>query len=330
MVLKKKPSKPKNVSALPAKEDFSVLDSAVSELAKQTEELLGKTGEKMSKPVLPKKQPRLNSKAKSFDIIHNADQKVRSESLLKAPHPGQKLLEADESENPKATDNNVVVKKTPEVESTAGLSAHTPGALKFAAEKTIEPIADDKNAIKSDLDSQSKKPADTDSTNKAEIDDEPNSTPEDLQVDIANQTPDVKTDKDAMNDEESKSDLEVNHKAEKELAEVSSDVSVIKPVNETDDKLENQVDLSNTDKTDSSQKVQLFSDNLNDSKSEDDDDDGAQPKIFDTDEYHPTLHDWSKLEHHSSAPKVVLLVLLVVLAAGVYIIVSGVKLPFLP
>ena len=344
MVLKKKKTvkqiKPKNVSALPAKEDFSALDSAVSELAMQTEALLGKTGEKMSKPVLPKKKPKLNSKAKSFDIIHNPAPSKRSEALLKAPHPGQKLLEADDSDSSDTVDNKSDdVKSKPVVGSPSELSAHTPGALKFTEDKTVEPIVDDAEVKKSDSKPPTVKTITLSDNKKLEAPDDSKSEPEEIETE---------TDEDT-NTQDLKGDtatVEVGEKIIKPQpdpeqddltsSEEVSDPNNVEPPAKDDDKMDGivslaeQADSDGSEKTGPSQKVQLFSDNLDDTKSESDEEDGPQPEIFDTDEYHPTLHDWSKLEHHSSWPKVVLLLLLVILAAGVYIIVSGVKLPFLP
>lgn len=337
MVLKKKKlSKSKNVSALPAKEDFSVLDSAVSELAKQTEALLGKTGEKMTRPVLPKKESESNSKAKSFDIIHNPDGKKRSEALLKAPHPGQKLLEADDSDEPDTSDSKVVTKSKPEATVASGLSAHTPGALKFAGGKTIEPIVDGKQAKKSNVKSPSPKPIPPAEIKELEAQEDQNLTPDAVEADEDIKITDDSTDGNITEVDISnhKSISNVDNDDDTEISEVDSGMNKAEVSIEDDGKtdgvgLGKQGDSNKSKGTDSSQKIQLFSDNLDDSKS-DDDEDGPQPEIFDTDEYHPTLHDWSKLEHQSAWPKVVLLVLLVILAAGVYIIVSGVKLPFLP
>ncbi len=330
MVLKKnKPTKlikPKNVSALPAKEDFSVLDSAVSELAKQTEALLGKTGEKMSKPVLPKKKPKLNSKAKSFDIIHNPNANKRSEPLLKAPHPGQKLLEADDVDVKQSADKMKADTNDPEVDSLSEASVHEG--------KTIEPTVKDKSnelevksknseEIESKESKESKKTEDSEESKTVKIPDskvnKSKASTTDKSDSLARADPIVDQEVD------SKDDAVAEHKADDPKAVDDGQMDGIISLAE-------QGDQDLPAKTDSSHKVQLFSDNLSDSKSgEGEEDDGDQPEIFDTDEYHPTLHDWSKLEHHSGWPPVLLLLLLVVVFAGVvYAVVSGIQLPFLP
>ena len=76
-MLKKKPVKK------PAEKDFTALDAAVSELTKQTEALLGKAEEKPSKPTLPKKRSIPHKKGKSFDIIHNPKSKTKLHASLK-------------------------------------------------------------------------------------------------------------------------------------------------------------------------------------------------------------------------------------------------------
>lgn len=332
MVLKKNKStkliKPKNVSVLPAKEDFSALDSAVSDLARETEALLGKTGEKMSRPVLPKKKPAANSRAKSFDIIHNPDTNKRSEALLKAPHPGQKLLEADEAEAKQSADKIEADMKDPEVDNVAEVSVHSPGALKFNEGKTIEPTGKDKSS-KVEVKTKSSEIKDV---GEAEVSE--SNEPLDYEAEAPSKT---LTDKSGS---ESNEDSKVDDKPDKEVDSKDSAKSDIKaddskPENDPMDgiiSLAEQGDPDEPAKTDSSHKVQLFSDNLSESKTDDDgEEDGDQPEIFDTDEYHPTLHDWSKLEHHSSWPPAVLLLLLVVVFAGViYAVVSGIQLPFLP
>ena len=335
MVLKKKKStkliKPKNVSVLPAKEDFSVLDSAVSDLARETEALLGKTGEKMSRPVLPKKKPAANSRAKSFDIIHNPDTNKRSEALLKAPHPGQKLLEADEAEAKQSADKIEADMKDPEVDSVAETSVHSPGALKFNEGRTIEPTGKDKS---SKVEVKSKNTEIIESKAPKVIEDSEESKTVKTLDSKANTSKTASTDKsDSLTETDSKVGQEVDSKDD--VVKAESKVDDPKP--EDDDQMDGIISLAeqgDTDesaKTDSSHKVQLFSDNLGESKTDDGEEDGVQPEIFDTDEYHPTLHDWSKLEHHSGWPPAVLLLLLVVVFAGVvYAVVSGIQLPFLP
>lgn len=335
MLLKKNKStkqiKPKNVSALPAKEDFSALDSAVSDLARETEALLGKTGEKMSRPVLPKKKPDANSRAKSFDIIHNPDTNKRSEAILKAPHPGQKLLEAEEAGAKQLADKIEADTKDPEVDSVAEVSVHSPGALKFNEGKTIEPTSNDKS---SKAEVKSNNPEEKDKIEPKETEDSEESKTVKTPESKVNKSKATSTDEpDPLIETDSKVDQEVDSKDD--AVKLESKVIDLKP---EDDKMDGIISLAeqgDTDepaKTDSSQKVQLFSDNLGESKSDDgEENDGDQPEIFDTDEYHPTLHDWSKLEHHSGWPPVLLLLLLVVAFAGVvYAVVSGMQLPFLP
>jgi len=54
-----------------------------------------------------------------------------------------------------------------------------------------------------------------------------------------------------------------------------------------------------------------------------------KPTVFDTNEYHPELHDWSKLERDASLKWFVAALVLVVVAAAAYLLVSGVTIPFI-
>lgn len=348
MAIKKpKITKTKNVSVLPAKDDFSELDSAVSELAKETEALLGKTGERMSKPILPKRSTnktksstsgkesaelslntgvKSSSKAKSFDIIHPT-KATKTESILKAPHPGQKLIEANESEGsapnePETDTESTTIRFT----SDATVSTHKPGSLKFTEAKNIQPIKD--------------QDVDSDETSSKQEDklDEPNQL-EVKESSLSDETND-------KFEEDSESDnLDSHKKTEDVLDKDTKDATVenpkpnddieSKPDTNTEDKSEEDESQKNENKedtalTDPTKKVQLYSDNLTKGEDEEDsEDDNYAPAILDTDEYHPTLHDWSKLEHHSRGPIFVLLLLSVILAAGLYIVLTGIKIPFL-
>ncbi len=323
---KKKTIKTKNVSALPKKSDFSDLDNAVSELAKQTEALLGKTGERMSKPTIPKKKPKTmpstNSKARSFDIIHNPAANKRTEALLKAPHPGQKLLEAEEdNESPIAVSKAAPTGASQETDSVATVSAHSPGALKFVEAKTIDSDTDSNDSPDSKVEkSTNTKPGKDNDINpdKLEHSDKPAEAETENLEELKTDSPEV-----VVADK-----VEVPETEDNKPSVVVDENEDLKP----DDKESLSVDPVKNDsvevsKTDPSQKVQLYSDNLTDAIKSDDEEESG-PAIFDTDEYHPTLHDWSKLEHQSSAPKFILLLLLVLLAGGVFVVVSGIQLPF--
>ncbi len=52
------------------------------------------------------------------------------------------------------------------------------------------------------------------------------------------------------------------------------------------------------------------------------------PAVFDTTEYHPELHDWSQLESSSGLKWFVIAVLLIIVAAGAWFVLSGQELPF--
>ncbi|MBP9738172.1 hypothetical protein KBD20_00615 [Candidatus Saccharibacteria bacterium] len=300
--------------------DFAVLDNAVSELAMQTEALLGKSGEKMSKPKLPKKTIH-HGKAKSFDIIHEPKTKKRTASVLKSAQPSQKLLEPSEEKlvaspaDLKETDANstALTQSTTEV-----VSGHSSGSLNINDETSGIPAV---AKLESD-DVETKEPV---LTQKADAVIQPTeSAPEDDS--LTKTKPDL-DDKETKNDPESDDliDLKEDDTPKTKLVEeMDSDKT------ESDLKVKSDTD---TDKNDVSVEAdtggsEIYSDNLrSDPVTFDEETDEPKVAVFDTEEYHSTLHDWSKLEHHNRAPIVLLLVLAIVLAGGVYIVVSGISMP---
>ncbi|MDQ5969785.1 MAG: hypothetical protein QG593_302, partial [Patescibacteria group bacterium] len=54
-----------------------------------------------------------------------------------------------------------------------------------------------------------------------------------------------------------------------------------------------------------------------------------KPTVFDTNEYHVELHDWSKLEYKSNTLWYLLGLLFAIFAAGIFFIVSGFSVPFI-
>ena len=77
----------------PAEQDFKELDSAVSELSKQTEALLGsfESEAKQEKPKMPKKHATVSRRGKSFDIIHDPKQNTKLPATLKTAVSDSKI-----------------------------------------------------------------------------------------------------------------------------------------------------------------------------------------------------------------------------------------------
>lgn len=311
------------------KNDEAMLESAVGDLAKQTEALLGKSGEKMDKPVLPKKQSKPSTKhagKKSFDIIH-PNEATSSESILKSPHPGQKLIEAHEDD--KATDTSApkVEKSSSTSSAPAIVNTHNPGSLNVMSKKSVEPIKRGVAAVQAEHDDESK---------------------DEQIVPVKRAAAEAKSAEDTEPVEEAKNEgasnpVKTEGKKEDEPVEFSSmpDKAAAADTSDKDD--EGKEDESDTDSSESESKddskassnsvseasksIQLQSDNL------DDDEESDEPKpvdVYDTDEYHPTLHDWSKLSKQNHTPLYILLLLVVILGAVLYIVYADISIPFLP
>lgn len=314
--------------------DLSALDSAVSELARQTEALLGKSGEKL-KPTLPKKKPTSHASARSFDIIHAGDS-AKKPAVLKSAPPEQKMLEqSDEkllqenSDTEPATSSDVV----PEI-----VTSHKSGSLKVSVAEPTESQTNDQT--EADAPEKAPKKAKKSTTKTSKKSEEESSSPDDSDATKPEELAEV-----ALLDDAKKS----NEDTERDKQDTSTEdtPSSTDEVTSTDSAQRDNGSAVETDDgpasamatdpkiapvhqpSDSTQNIQLYSDNLTkDQSTEEDGEDESKTDLFDTDEYHPTLHDWSKLEHKSKGPVIALLVLTVMFALGVYAVMNGYTLPF--
>lgn len=287
--------------------DLSELDMAVSELARQTEALLGKTGEKM-KPTLPKKKSATHPSARSFDIIHAGDQ-AKKAAVLKSAKPAQKALEpsgeellpaAVKSEGPSAKVSS----------NTEIVTTHKTGSLKLGSKEAKT----DESAAISAPQVGAAEPVAVTAKKAAKVSDTKES-PEDAVSDSSDdevsseegETPAVPNGADQTSDSNDQAaSLSVEAKVEIASDPTTASIHAV---------------------SDASQNIQLYSDNLT-SESSDAPEGEDKTDIFDTDQYHPTLHDWSKLEHKSKAPLIGLLLLTIIFAAGVYVVSSGYTISF--
>lgn len=314
--------------------DLSALDSAVSELARQTEALLGKTGEKL-KPTLPKKKPTSHASARSFDIIHAGDSTKKSAVLKSAP-PEQKMLDAlDEKLLPESSDTKITESgnAVPEI-----VTSHKSGSLKVSVDEPVEAEETDQAHTTNKPEKKAEK-AKKSSARVAAKSEEQDILTDDSDTNEPEESVDAAPSDDAKNskgktepDEQTEPSEDV---AETDDTDSTDDVKVdAKPTVETDEKatsvMATDPQISPSQKpSDSTQNIQLYSDNLSkDQPTEAEGEAVEKTDLFDTDEYHPTLHDWSKLEHKSKGPILVLLVLTVLFALGVYAAMNGYVLPF--
>lgn len=294
--------------------DFSALDDAVSELTKKTAALLGNAETSTKKPVLPKKQAKPAPRGKSFDIIYSpkAGGKLQSklrtvsaadaplldeqEHLLLSDHAGLSFNEQDNQ----ASGNQSVV--TAEARTVPAIINHREGKLDTAHDQP-DKLAEDTDP----------EPETQDETSAAI--EEAKSDPVDLPKSTA-QT--------AVSFAE---DTEDTVEAQKEAAKKPDD-SPEPESTASDEESEHSVQSPEDNAYKSGE---LFANNLvkpKERKGYEPHENQQKPTVFDTNEYHPQLHDWSKLEHRSGPKVLVLLLLLVVGGALAYFVISGASLPF--
>lgn len=250
----------KKLSILPAKQDVSSLNDAVSELAKRTEALLGgNSSSETPRPKLPKKHVKKKipqhhqSRPKSFDIIHNPKKGMKTKALLKGSPEvkvSKSLLQTEASPVVIPHKGSLVipspVEEEPEVK--AAVSTHHIHEA-------------------STVNEQAKPQADT------EVSSEP-----------SEKEPVKLTEEEPAEDSPSRADAEA--KVTFESGEIASSNLVKKTAAKGYEPHENQ----------------------------------ATPAIFDTNEYHVSLHDWSKLDHTQSQKWYILALLLVIAGALAYIL----------
>ena len=298
----------KNKSAQP--DDFSALDSAVSELSQQTEALLQSFKEepRALKPTLPKKNAaavvpksvvQRSGKGKSFDIIQHPAQKKRLNATLKTATASKPLLllpEAPQEDAPKTSVAQVV-------------HTHKEGALHgFSTVQQTDAVAsvdvepEQKKPESKAEETMALKPKDNKEDAKS-----PLSFTEEKTVDVVSET-----------ETDNKNDLK---------AQVADTVE-----DSQNDASQPVLEESSKEVEETAYRGELYANNLVKETTpkglELSEDDKHKPMIFDTEEYHPELHDWSKLEPKSKSPLIVLLILIIVAAGLAYFILSGHKLRF--
>ncbi len=316
-MLKKKPTKK------PEEHDFTALDQAVSELSKQTEALLGKTGEKASKPMLPKKRSIPHTKGKSFDIIHDPKHKTALKASLKTAvvshHKSESLVEetvpllpdhATKSFNESESTEKVATSSTENTNPAPTIQGHSQGLAihgqeeSMTAEATLEEPADD-------------------ATHEPSVSHSAITFTEDKTTELESEPPQTAP-------EESEATPELSAEPE------TVDTKEVAPESEAEPK---DTAIPKSDSKASEEPVEppaynsgeLFANNLvKESKPHGykPDENQQKPTVFDTNEYHPELHDWSKLEHGSGLRWLILLLLLVIAGALGYFVVSGQTVPF--
>lgn len=292
---------------------FTALDAAVSELSKQTDALLSGFGTESNratttneKPTFTKKKNVLHTKGKSFDIIHDPKRRAHLKATLKSAAPVTRLIpvetelllpgQASKSYNElsEPSEKNVVVPvETSKIQLNENrLDTREPVVSGVDSEPVITSTSPSKAVSHTTL--SFSEPEQSESTDNKSTTQEP------------------KVSKDPIQPVAELSQEEVVTDSEKKIkAEEAKETEVEK------------LDEQNTGT--------LYPNNLvkdTEPKGYEAPETEGKPAIFDTETYHPELHDWSKLDHSNSKKWILLVLLLVVAGSGAYFILSGQKLPF--
>lgn len=338
--------KKKNQRA-PSDDDFKKLDKSVSELSEQTSALLTHFGEKNVETAKNTKSTSSNRNSikrqpgRSFDIIQGSrkgsqkEKKNRStptiidEGIELLPeHAGKSFNEVEPTHDNDIktveTVNDKAELKTSSSESIedstsanpAIVIGHAVGSLRV--NESEDESAEDTKTIGKEVSVQPKVDAQTEENEKKDIAEDDN----DEQMIEADSESDAKK-ATAWLDDTSKEDAPVDLKE-----------SGGQP--QTDDQSEKEesieVDKPKTEAPETkSDTGEVFASNLVSNeppKGYEQPEGQQQPSVFDTNEYHPELHDWSKLDHSHSGKWYVLALLIAIAAALAYFVFSGQKLPF--
>lgn len=305
----------KNPPTDPDHIDFSSLDNAVSELSQQTAAILGENGEKVTvkKPTLPKKQSSLAQKGRSFDIIHHPKQTQLQSSLKSVT--SKEAITAKSEEHPLLPDHaglgfnekpNLNTKES--AEESAGVGA-TPST------------EEDKETAKAPLSNSiiSQHQGGSLSTGSPEEEAEPAATdkPEEPKPAVSHTSSVFEPLKDSKTEPAEKPSVRAENSSPDEvLPEVKSD-----PVVSGNESTEVAKDEPSAEGS-----GELFANNLlseTKKKGYQPHESQQKPTVFDTNEYHPELHDWSKLGHSKSPVWIILALLLVVAGGLAYMFISG-------
>lgn len=309
----------------PSEHDFTTLNTAVSELSRQTEALLGKAGEKSTKPKLPKHSAKVNHKGKNFDIIHSPKTRTHLKATLKsAPSrpTRSKQLPLSQSEPPelllpegeKSTLDTSSDQQTqhPEIQL-----AHQPGVLRESNSKDVV----------------TQQPADP------EVQKSPSSSSDGATEDSTDQatTPSKDMPKPAshegINFTEPNEDADPETEVKAEASSSRDDTTLEPEKSETDSPDQNEEKIEPADKDVNTDAIgEIYANNLtsaNKTRGYTPAENQQKPTVFDTNEYHPELHDWSKLDRSNHTAGFVLALLVVIAGALAYFIISGHKLPFI-
>lgn len=291
----------------PDDNDFTTLSSAVDDLSKQTEALLGKSGEKMRKPKLPKPTATARKGGRNFDIIKHPQTNTKLNATLRSvPSKVTKTIaRPGEVDAPAEEQSENIPEPSPSQKSVRIEPAHALGELQgVVAEQSEEGI--------STVIETSPQPS---SEEKVEVTAKPETTT-------------INVNEEPVNDQ----------KYTPAQASVHQDLHLTESTEELSSTEKNDTPEVTKSETTEQQPIsgpdvlgEVYANNLTTKgkhRGYEAPEDQQKLTVFDTNEYHPELHDWSKLDrtHHTSW--FVLALLVVIAGALAFFILSGQKLPF--
>lgn len=327
--------KKKNKSVIPSSNELAALDGSVDELSRQTEALLKgfgdvapkndsptrkiapeqKTPEIKETPTKPRPHtPAKQGVARSFDIIHTPAKRKLQASLRSQPQPqsSDRLLSSHAGLS--YNEQTPPAPKEPEELTASNAPAivhpHATGALHMKGEEDAQAPEDSQGTPEDTSAVTPKRETTLESSAAADTKVEEKSS--------ATQSLTFQTDEQSPVDE-SPEQTEDTTPPQEESSEAASDsdATTVEHAKQKDEPLPRNSSYSATASQSS------------DPKGYEPVEGQTLPAVFDTHEYHPELHDWSKLEHRSHATKYVIALLLVIVAILGYLVVSDTALPFI-
>ena len=349
----------------PTKHDEAALSAAMKELSKQTEALLGSSEPKkappVKKPQLPKKQSLQKSRGKSFDIISQPKHPRKLKATLKTVEP--KLLKPVHTTSPQHQISEHVSKKstltsgvqTAKSLSTSSRSAVAPTIVHQKGRLQIQPQPAETD--QASIVTNEPKEAPSASVARTGI----IFSEEDTQ-EVIEQTPSdddgatiIEQETDDVNEwiGESSSHTNSQKSVEEEDSQVAAEVKVFLAFNmirvihvlpkACNDLIPtilktksptNPRPIAATNLIDQAKSV-ASNKNQSETRMKAKKPKGYQPlasqqkpTVFDTNEYHVDLHDWSKLDHSANSKWILFVLVAVLLGAFVYLIVLKQPVPF--
>jgi len=294
-------------SELPDDKDLEVLESSVNQLSQQTSALLSHFGEGKQKKLGTEKNTKNTKKintskkqvAKSFDIITSPGKSTKLKAKLKTAETTHKVEllpeHATDSYNEKPSSDSAVAAVDQKTQSRNKDIDQLPSIQSNHTTGSLNMnMPTEQESIELDIVTSEKTGTNNDNLDKLEAQKKTST-----EVVRAEQT---------LIFEENKADGDKTPEETKEVVAQSSDTSKNESFNDTTSSITNNIQPEAGYKAPDSQQ---------------------KPTVFDTNEYHVELHDWSKLEYKSNTLWYLLGLLFVIFAASIFFVISGFSVPFI-